>query len=302
MPKAAAPVPAPAGASKSDISRFRTWRLWNKPLSSTVNQDHEDAGVMMIPASQNIYSGIYAKHLVYAEKTISLRLPASATSQQVLYAATTRPPNGSCLEVGTAYITQPSADPNAVKTTPALYVYDFCAPGGGNFVRGPIPGPSATDGILIDQSFVGKYAQAKVQNLPAYEIEIFTKDYPITANSTWYATIFNHQTGKWETLFSDRGMADDNRGWSIFETYYQSGQCSEGLPILGADQISLLNALSGRWELLNSSMPLLTLSVDQGGTQNNNCFVADPTGPASYKLLPDSPDYYMWSVNTLSAP
>jgi hypothetical protein len=249
---------------------------------------------MITPISQNVYGGIYAKHIVYPENSIKLNLPAGGIRAQTLYAATTRPPNGSCLEVGTAYTTQPNVDASAIKTIPVLYVYDFCAAGGGNFVKGP----DADTGILIDQQFIDKYAQANAQGMQAYEMQIFTRDYPISSNSTWYAQLRNKQTGNWETLYSDKGQADDNRGWSIFETYYQQGQCSESLPILGVDQVSLLNTRTGVWELLSGSMPLLRLRVDQGGEQNDNCFVADSTGPATYIVLPSPAVYYSWSVKS----
>jgi hypothetical protein len=295
LPTPTPPAPTPAAAPKSDVERFRQWRLWNKPQGFTVDQDHEDAGLMIVPGSQSSYSGIYAKHIVYPEDAFTLSLPSDATRQQTLYAATTRPPNGSCLEVGTAYTTQPSANPAAIKTFPVLYVYDFCAPAGGNFAIGPT---TTSNGILIDQLFLDKYTKPADNGRRAYEIEIFTKDFPISASTTWYAQILNQQTSKWETLYSDHGLADDNRGWSIFETYYQKGMCPESLPILGADQISLFDSRRGAWQLVTKEMPLLTLSIDQGGVQNNNCFVADSTGPASYSVLPVPPIYYSWSVES----
>jgi hypothetical protein len=287
LPKSRPPAPTPAGR-QSALAQFRAWRQWNRPLSTTINQDHEDAGLMILPTAQNPYAGIYVKHLVYSSAEIKLRIPPDATAEQILYAATSRPPNGSCLEVGTAYITEP----NATLTNAVMYVYNFCTPNGGDFV---IP-PTVADGKVIDSQFLSTYAKTTAMGPPAYELEIFTKDSPPTSSSTWSAQIYNQVTSKWDNLYTAQGVADDNRGWSIFETYYQAGMCSESLPILGADQISLLNAVTGNWELVSTSMPLLQTSTDNGGVHNNNCFVDDRTGPASYVLLPNPPIYYSWSV------
>jgi hypothetical protein len=175
-----------------------------------------------------------------------------------------------------------------------MYAYNFCTPSGGDFV---IP-PTVADGKVIDTQFLTTYAQTTALNLQAYELEIFTKDYPVTSSSTWYAQIHNHLTNQWDNLFTAKGKADDDRGWSIFETYYQAGVCSESLPLLGADQISLLNSVTGRWELVSAGMPLLDVTTDNGGSHNNNCFVDDATGPASYVLLPTPPTYYTWNVTS----
>jgi hypothetical protein len=290
LPKSRPPAPTPAAGHQSALAQFRAWRQWNRPLSTTINQDHEDAGLMILPTAQNVYAGIYVKHLVYSSAEIKLSIPPNASAQQILYAATSRPPNGSCLEVGTAYITEP----NTTVTNAVIYVYDFCTPSGGDFV---VP-PTVAGGKLVDSQFLSTYAQTTAMGVPSYELEIFTKDYPVTSSSTWYAQIHNQLTNKWDILYTAKGMADDNRGWSIFETYYQAGLCSESLPVLGADQISLLNSLTGNWELVSANLPLLEVATDNGGAHNNNCFVDDRTGPASYVLLPTPPTYYTWSVTS----
>jgi hypothetical protein len=284
------PTVTPAFTPNSDADRFRTWRLWGHVLSSTLAQDHEDAGTMIYPNNAFQYTGIYAQHIVYPDGNIRVRLPPNATGDQILYAATTRAPNGSCLEVGTAYIAT-IADG---KTTPVLYVYNFCDPKKGSFA---IP-PTASGGLHVDETFMATYARDQVKGLPAYEVRIFTAQYPITAQSMWYAELHNQKSDTWDLLYSYQGMASDPRGWSIFETYYQQGLCSESLPVMGADQIALFNISANRWELLSGALPQYHVMADTGGKHNNNCFVDDSTGPASYQLLPVPPVYYSWNVRS----
>src|SRR5258708_33029962 len=111
-----------------DFDRFRVSRQFDQLLSSTVAGDHEDAGVITHGESEatnkssTTYIGVYANHLVYKNGAVSLRLPPEATHDQTLFAATTRPPNGSCIEVGTAYTTSVTTH----KTAAALYAFDFC--------------------------------------------------------------------------------------------------------------------------------------------------------------------------------
>jgi hypothetical protein len=289
----APPAPRPAARAMSDMDRFRDSRQSNQLLSSTIDTDHENAGVMT--EKGGAYTGIFAVHPVYQTGTIQLKLPESATRTQILYAATSRPPNGSCLEVGTAYTT----DIISKRTKVSVYVYDFCKAGGGNWAIPPIPVDGMSPPIEVDQDFMNRYAGAKTKNIHAraYAVVIFTPDTNITATSKWYAQIFNYSTKQWETKYSTQGsFLDDQRGWSIFETYFQTGLCSESLPDLGADELSLFNAATQKWEPISNKMPNLPVKITHGGDHNNNCFIADQTGPASYTVAPDPPTFYWWHV------
>jgi hypothetical protein len=289
---------APPTSTQAEQSKFVQYRrnFTKGTLSSALKKDHEEAGIIfethpMLDGIQNEYSGIYIRHVVYPTSTVRLRVPPAAQDEQILYAATSRPPNGSCLEVGTAYVTEP----HATVTNTVLYVYNFCKAGGGDF---EIP-PTLQKGRIVDLSFMDKYVAVKALDLPAYELRIFTRDYPLTDSSTWYAQIHNQKTNDWETLFQAKGIADDLRGWSIFETYYQPGLCSEALPLIGADQISLLRKGSTDTpELAGATMPPLTVRFHDGKSEKYNCFVDDSTGLASYQVLPAPPVYYQWSVSS----
>jgi hypothetical protein len=285
------PAPRPAGAGMSDLERFRASRQVNQLLASTIDQDHEDAGVES--AGGGPYTGVFALHSVYQIGTIQLKLPATATKTQILYAPTTRPPNGACLEVGTAYTT----DITTKQTVATVYVFDFCKPGGGDFAIPPIAVAGRPEPILIDTNFMTTYAGAVTHDSPAYAVAIFTTDSTVSSTSNWYAQLFNYTTKQWETKYSTQGsFPEDPRGWSIFETYFQAGLCSESLPPLGADELSFFNSATQAWERVAKQLQGLPVHISYGGTHNNNCFVADQTGPASYTVAPTPPEFYWWQV------
>lgn len=292
---AAPPPPSPAKRPMSDMERFRSARQTNQLLSSTIDTDHENAGVMTERGGP--YRGIFAVHPVYPTGSVHLKLPQGATRTQILYAATTRPPNGSCLEMGTAYTT----NVNSTQTNVSIYVYDFCKPGGGDWAIPPMPTEGMVSPIVVDEQFMNTYGKAQAGDIhsSAYAISIFTPDLNISSHSKWYAQLFNYKTGQWETKYTTQGsFPDDERGWSIFETYFQEGLCSESLPQLGAEQISLFNAITKTWEPISNKLQDLPVKVSHGGEHNHNCFVADSTGPASYVLGPEPPIFTWWSVSS----
>ena len=292
------PVPRPAGRTdRSDLDRFRGSRQRDQLLASTIDSDHEDAGVETAnsdPSTNSPYTGVFAVHAVYPTGKIQLRLPDNPARTQILYAATTRPPNGACIEVGAAYTT----DVNTKTTTAGLYVFDFCKPGGGDFAIPPMP----VDGkqpIQIDQNFMETYAGAMTQSIPAYTVAIFTPDSTISDRSKWYAQLYNYKAQQWDTIYSTQGFFwYDTRGWSIFETYFQAGLCSESLPPLGADELSFFNSNTRTWERVGAQMSDMTAHISYGGSHNHNCFVADATGPASYSIKPNPPVFHWWQVTS----
>jgi hypothetical protein len=290
------PTPQPATPEASDWDRFRKSRQPEQLLSSTIDNDHEDAGIETAgePTSSGtkVYSGVFAVHAVYRSDAIHLAVPPAATRTQTLFAATTRPPNGSCLEVGTSYTTEVGA----ATTTAAVYVFDFCKPNHPDWGLAPFPTGGQVP-MYVDASFMATYAGGKIHDVPAYTVHIFTKDLPLSADSVWYAQLYNYKTKNWDTLYQSKGLYDlDPRGWSIFETWFQQGQCSESLPAFGAEQLAYYNSSTGKWDAVVPQMSTLKNYVSRGGSQNNNCFTDDHTGPASYTIQAVPPGYSGWKV------
>jgi hypothetical protein len=292
------PTPQPALSPVADWDRFRSSRQPDQILSSTIDNDHEDAGVKT-PGGGGSYVGVYAVHTVYETGKFKLELPQNATRSQTLFAATTRPPNGACLEVGTAYTT----DITKKETSVAVYVFDFCKPGKPNWGIPPFSVGGNPPLYAVDDTFMATYGRASIQGTPAYKLMILTKDDKPSSNSVWLAQLFNYKTNQWETMYQSTGLYEaDIRGWSIFETWYQAGQCSENLPTLAADQLKFLNSATGAWEPARAHMSGLDFFISHGGSQNNNCFTKDHTGPASYSLGPDPPAYSQWRVASVQDP
>jgi hypothetical protein len=229
----------------------------------TNDKDHEDAGIET--KGGGAYFGVSAMHVLYKATDLGLVPPAGSTKPQVLFAPTTRPPNGSCLEIGTAYTGLPGQT-----STAFVYVYDFCT------------SPRAFVSTMpVNADFMKKYAGATVAGRSAYKVSIFTQDKSLNDSTKWLARIFNYKRGTWETIFAEHGyVRADYRGWSIFETWYAAGQCSKSLPVLAAANISYLNAISGNWEPISDNMTQLDNSLHGGG----NCFQDDSHGQASYVL------------------
>jgi hypothetical protein len=295
------PTPQPAASPTSDWDRFRRARQPEQLLSSTIDNDHEDAGIETagetVSSGAKTYTGVFAVHAVYSSDAFHLTLPAGATRTQTLFAATTRPPNGSCLEVGTSYTTETDTTGTATNPTKAaLYVFDFCKPNHPDWGLAPFP-VGGKPPMYVNADFVKTYAGGTIQNVPAYTVMIFTKDLPLSSESVWYAQLYNYTTKDWDTLYQSKGLFDlDPRGWSIFETWFQQGQCSESLPVLGADQLAYYNSATGKWDPILPQMTNLKNYVSHGGSQNNNCFTEDHTGPASYTIESVPPGYSGWKV------
>jgi hypothetical protein len=278
---ASLPIPRP---TLSDSDRFRAVR--QRPvqrgfgiLSWTTDGDHEDAGVLTDGGGP--FRGVFALHAIYAEGTVQLKLPTNATRTQTLFAPTTRPANGGCLEVGTAYTTEVAATSRV-----RVYVFDFCKS----------PKPEFTNvSITVDSDFMNTYAGAMIQGVPAYPVAIYTSDTELSSSTEWNAALYNYKSQQWEIKYSSRGIyADDSRGWSIFETWYQAGQCSESLPVLGADALMYYNSLTHAWQQASQAMSGLTNYVHGGGP----CFQADSGEPPSYQLKVSGFD--SWIVATRS--
>jgi hypothetical protein len=271
-----APMPQPTPTPPSDEARFINERRPANILSWTNDTDHEDAGILTDGGGG--YTGVLALHAIYKTGSVQLALPQSATRAQTLYAATTRAPNGSCLEMGTAYETEIGQP-----TTISVYVFDFCKSPPVFAVRKP-----------VDAQFIATYGGGMLQGVPAYSLAIFTADATVSSTSTWTAQLYNYQSKQFDTIYTSVGSYPyDPRGWSIFETWYQEGQCSESLPVLGATGLSYFNPSTKSWEAVAPTMPGLTNYVHSGG----NCFVANHDEGASYQVAV-APTDNSWTVTS----
>jgi hypothetical protein len=276
------PATAPIGASPL-ITHWKQFEKVRQPdglFAWTTDKDHEDAGIET--AGSGPYLGVSALHIVYAPGNLVLKVPAGATQDQTLYSPTTRPPNGSCLEMGTNYTTQVGA----ATTSASVYVFDFC--------RSPM---NFVVTIPVDSNFMAKYtktyADAPINGQSAYSISIFTPDTTVSNQMRWYAEIWNNQLNDWEVLYTTQGIySGDIRGWSIFETWYRAGQCSPSLPLMTAVQLRYYNASTVNWEPVADNMQGLQNSIHAGG----NCFSFNVT-PASYKVS-EIPTLSAWQVTS----
>ena len=210
-------------ASRKSIGKF----------AETVAGDHEMAG--FLTSGGGPYAGVTAAHIFYTSAEFKLTLPPQAHLSQTLYAPTTRRPNGSCLELGTAYVTNPNED-----TRVSVYAYDFCKPNLSGFGRQ----------VPVDQGFLNNYSSSTTDSKKYYVVSIATNAPSPGIKANWNSSLYNFATKQWDVFYSSTGLSDDARGWSIFETWYQKGQCSKSLPSLRSWNIQFKNSTTGKWELL----------------------------------------------------
>jgi hypothetical protein len=226
--------------------------------------DHENAGIYTEGGGS--YLGVQAVHTVFKQGNFNLEIPPGAQGIQTLFAPTSRPPNGSCLEMGTAYTTL-SGHPTSVH----IYVYDFCKTPR-RFVYAAI----------VDDAFIQTYTREVVPGNASYQIRIWPGEHSVGGQTKWYAQIFNYSKKEWATLaFSTGVVQSDRTGWSIFETWYKEGQCSRTLKSIQATDISYYDALKSAWVPIVDNMSPLHNSLNRGG----NCFVnQDSNNLASYAV------------------
>jgi hypothetical protein len=245
-------------------SNFVAARQTTTHFAYTGAGDHENAGVYT--AGGGSYLGVEALHTVFETGNFDLPIPAGAQGAQTLYAPTTRPPNGACLEVGTAYTTLPGRT-----TTVYVYVFDFCS-SPKRFVKQ----------IAVDDKFMDTYAGESINGVRAYKIRIVPDTKSLTSQTKWSAKIYDYVKQQWFLLGVGQGyVASDYNGWSIFETWYKKGQCSKTLKSLGALHIAYYDVLSDTWDPISDKMRDLKTTLHQGG----NCFMdQDTNNLASYSL------------------
>lgn len=250
-------------------------------FSYAQKNDHEDAGIFSNGGGQ--YAGMWGRHVIFPDSAeFNLPIPENSGDEdivQILYAPTSRPPNGSCLEVGTAYRTRLGGS-----TTSSMYVYDFCST--------PPNCPSGFCEWALDESFVENYTEKSENALRTYVFRIWTSAALISSKTVWSADLWNFREKAWVTFHSSKGWkGDDLRAWSIFETYFQPGQCSKFSPKFVATNLGFYDLTSKTWQNLTATMKygVITFThdgkqVDGKGNRYSTCFNDDSTGPASYQF------------------
>lgn len=241
------------------------------PFSSVHNpNDHEDAGISFQDSGQ--YTSIYAVHTLYP--TFNLAYPPGQSGNEYLFAPTTK---SGCLENVTVYVNGGSG------TQPQFSVFDWCNNGGYILV------------MNIDSAFVSKYVRTLPNGDTAYVTEIYTAAKKPHTGTVWKSLIFDNLSGRWDTMTS---LKQQNppvyNGWSIFETYFLPGPCAT-TPQIEATHIKLYDTVTQTWQLMTPSLPGLTTGVATGPP--GDCFIADSTGPATYRFKLTSPDY-SWKVHS----
>jgi hypothetical protein len=114
-----------------------------------------------------------------------------------IYTPTMYPPGGSCVELVTVY----TASQHSVSA------WDWCR------------SVAFEASVPIDGSFLATYTAGG--SVPAYTGRVIRTD---AASNTWTAQLYNHTTGRWDTLYTQSGTNQSGRtdGWDINELYSQT--------------------------------------------------------------------------------
>jgi hypothetical protein len=245
-------------------SKFVAARRTSTQFAYTGSGDHENAGIYT--EGGGAYLGVEATHTVFKNGDFNLELPPGAQGVQTLFAPTTRPPNGSCLEMGTAY-TKVIGRPTSVH----VYVYDFC--------KSP---KRFIYAAIVDDNFLRMYAGESLNGIHAYKIRIKPDGQSLTNQTKWSAMIYDYTKRDWVTIGVSQGfVTSDRNGWSIFETWYKKGQCSRTLKKIEVVNIAYYNAITDSWEPILEKMLPLRNSLHHGG----DCFMdQDADNRASYEV------------------
>jgi hypothetical protein len=184
--------------------------------------------------------------------------PAGKTT--TLYAPTSMPPNNSCLEAKIAHYRTNPSDP----ITHAFGVWSHC-PGAGES-----PGWAWFE--TMSTTWVSKYVRSMQHaDGSGYEEGSWLQVYSANATAapgtpdTWYALIFNFNTGHWDLKATKTGVGQFGTGWTQWEVYWRN-QVSGGvgcpnLPGISSEAISI--RLAGVWYALHPIYDLWAPAADQ---------------------------------------
>ena len=268
---------APASESvPRALERFAQMRLHSRTPQSVIPAGgaHGYAGIYLYGSGP--YTGIYSVHSVYLPNT-QLTIPypsgAAAGGQELIFAPTTKIPNG-CLENGSTYFSQ-----GGNQTFAYFYVFDFCGAGGFVYLRG------------LDASFERDYVR-RLEDVPSYVVESMANGSATNPASTWRSLLYNFSANRWDLVYTQTGSALDNFGWSIFEYYFLQGPCPPSLPLMQARQIKLYDPVLNQWVHATSGLSGFQTVTGPGGLYT--CFVQHPV---SYGFNLVHPDWW-WTVTS----
>jgi hypothetical protein len=131
---------------------------------------------------------------VIATQSVSSTLRLS-NGNDILYAPTMKPADGSCIEVVTVHTT----------STPQVWAWDWC---------GSVA-PAAE--VNVNSGFLSKYTTT-VNGRSAYTTAEVQTD---ASTNTWTAYLYDYATQAWDTLFTSSGTDQSglSYGWDMFEFY-----------------------------------------------------------------------------------
>jgi hypothetical protein len=114
-----------------------------------------------------------------------------------VYTPTMYPPGGSCVELVTMY----------TASVRAVAAWDWCR------------SIAFEASVPIDSGFLATYTGGG--SVPAYTGRVIRTG---AASNTWTAQLYNHTTGRWDTLYTQSGTNQSGRsdGWDIDELYSQT--------------------------------------------------------------------------------
>lgn len=177
--------------------------------------------------------GIYTNHTAYLPTSVTLRAPINNNSFDLLYAPTTKPPDGGCLETGTDYWVYRDGSGNVYPPASTLRIYSFCGASANSFVVAK----------NIDSTFFSNYVRYFSNS--ESKTAMYTMEVKILSDGLWHALIYNYSLGVWEDLYQvgGRNTYYGGIGWSLFETHYDGGNdlCSK-MPTISSDGLRLQSA------------------------------------------------------------
>jgi hypothetical protein len=254
------------------------------------NADAGIGGLSILPNGLSL-TNIVAQHTIYhgAEggQTPQLTLLDPVSNQigdVLLYAPTMHPPNGSCLEAGTAYYNGGSYTDN--QTHMYIYAYDFCG------------GPSREIHPDTVPGWFDTYVRRSPDGFPEYTVQICN----CIAPTIWSQRYYNYRTHRFDTFYKTSGTYTGfgDGGWTQFETKYNVpvgtlAPCSPNLPSIEESNVRFY---SGRRPIFldatNSSLDQPEPGETSFGAYGD-CFNSNVT-PASYRFTLPYGTHRTWQV------
>lgn len=174
----------------------------------------------------------YGVHSI-KDVSLNLNLPTPGPAGAIwLYAPTTLPPAGSCIE-GVVRHERTIFVPTTIHY---LGWYDWCTTSN-QWHLAP-----------MDASFQSKYVRT-YNGKPTLAISIVS---PVSGPATdcWYANLYNYNVGGWEGVFQSCGTSMSgwgNTGWTMWEAYNMGEVGCPVLPSIRSMEIQLANPSTSQW-------------------------------------------------------